>query len=71
MTVIAPSPITAPPPEQDIYVVRGDVLEVVLGFTEVPEVVANPAAFRQRLGIRRRQSDRLPNMLMTTATLEI
>lgn len=70
MNVITPSPITAPPPEQDIYVVRGDVLEVVLGFAGVPEVKANPAAYRQRLVIRRRQADTLPDLISVQAALD-
>lgn len=70
MNVITPSPITSPPPEQDIYVVRGDVLDVVLGFVGVPEVVANPAAYRQRMVIRRRQADTLPDLVSVQATLD-
>lgn len=70
MNVITPSPITSPPPEQDIYVVRGDVLDVVLGFAGVPEVVANPAAYRQRMVIRRRQADTLPDLVSVQATLD-
>lgn len=70
MNVITPSPLTSPPPEQDIYVVRGDVLDVVLGFAGVPEVVANPAAYRQRMVIRRRQADTLPDLVSVQATLD-
>jgi hypothetical protein len=71
MNVITPSPITSPPPEQDLFVVRGDVLEVVLGFTGEPEVVANPAAYRQRLVIRRRQADTLPDLVSVQGTFDI
>lgn len=70
MNVITPSPITAPPPEQDLFLVRGDTAEIVLGFTEVPEVVANPSAYRQRLVIRRRQSDALPDLVAVQAALD-
>lgn len=70
MTVILPSGITTAPPEQDIFVVRGDQTTLTIGFTGVEDVVANPAAHRLRLVFRRRQTDVLPDLLVVIATLD-
>lgn len=71
MNIITPTPLVAPPPEQDLWVVRGDMLEVTLGFQNEPEIVASPGLFRLRMGFRRRQSDTLPFILTGEAFLEI
>lgn len=71
MNVFGNPSILLPVPEQDINVVRGDVAQLVLGFTSAPEVVANPAAFRLRMVLRRRQNDNLPDLASIQAALTI
>ena len=71
MQIITSSPLVAPPPEVDLNLVRGDIATIVIGFTDRPDVVANPAAFRVRLAFRRRQSDTLPDLTSSIASLEL
>jgi len=71
MSATAPGSLISSPPSQDIVIVRGDVFQMVMGFLEQPDVVANPAAFRLRLAFRRRQSDTLPDLASFNAVLEI
>lgn len=71
MSVNAPQSITNPPPEQDIFIVRGDEFVWPLGFVNEPEIVANPSLYRLRLVLRRRQTDALPDLISQEAVLEI
>lgn len=71
MTVLAPQSVITPPPSQDLYIVRGDTFVLPLGFSAVPEVVANPAQYRIRMVLRRRQSDNLPDILAINAVFEV
>ena len=67
---ILPQSITLPPAESELYVVRGDVLEFSMGFVGVPEIAATLNQHRLRLVFRARQSDTLPDLLVSQATLE-
>jgi len=67
---ILPQSVSLPPPETEIYVVRGDVLEFDMGFTGIPEIADHLAQFRLRLVFRRQQNDSLPDILSVQATLE-
>ena len=71
MQFIAPPSLFSPPPEQDIHAVRGDVLNIDMGFQGVPEIAANLSAYRLRVGFRRRQTDTLPFIVVRNAVLEL
>lgn len=71
MKIFGDTNILLPVPEQDINVVRGDVAQLVLGFTDEDAVTNNPAQFRVRMVLRRRQSDTLPDLASIEATLDI
>ncbi len=67
---ILPQSVSLPPPETELYVVRGDVMEFDMGFAGLPEIADNLAQFRLRLVFRARQNDNLPDILAIQATLE-
>lgn len=71
MQFVGPTSILSAPPEHDIFVVRGDEFTLTMGFQNVDDVLENPAAFRLRVGFRRRQSDFLSFILSRNATLEV
>lgn len=70
MQVLTPQYVTLPPAEQELYVVRGDVLSFDLGFVGAPDIKAILPQRRLRLVFRRRQNDSAPDLVVVQATLE-
>ena len=68
--VVLPQSVSAPPAETDLFVVRGDVLKFSMGFTGVPDIAQALSQYRLRIVFRARQSDTLPDILVSQAALE-
>ena len=70
VVAILPQSVSLPPAENDLYVVRGDVLEFSMGLVGVPDIAQALSQYRLRIVFRARQSDTLPDILVSQAALE-
>jgi hypothetical protein len=70
MAVNAPISVLEAPPEQELFIVRGDRFEMSVGFTEIENPATVAVVNRLRLAFRRQQLDSLPDFLAVNATLD-